>query len=165
MGKKMKIKHFYKITNNSVVLGSGYDVPDGFRVYTKGAEPEELKMVLAHEALDNAKAAKRNEILEAFDHDLDNGVKCHGVLMNARFEDWQKLKLGCDLAKAAKKERLNVRDRNNNMHDLDVAFVERILEEMGYNYLLKLKKLWEMKDAVEASETIEELEKIQWETK
>ena len=55
--------NFYKIENGNIHIGSGIFVPDGYKVYGKGNEPEELNKALINEIekndlqqkIDNAK--------------------------------------------------------------------------------------------------------------
>lgn len=113
--------------------------------------------------LDDLKARKKAEMQAALDAVLAPGYTCsNGITMNAYEYDARKLDDGSRLNARNGLTTLKVRDFHNARHDLPLADVDQMVNELGANYQTLLQRYWDCDDAIAAATTAEEVEAVVW---
>lgn len=114
--------------------------------------------------INEVKKSAKEKTKAAFNTALAVGFTCsNGIKMDADRERVQRLDDGTRLAKRLGQTTMNVRDFNNvTQPNVPVADVEKMVDELGANYLAQLEKKWALQDQIEAATTIAEVEAIKW---
>ena len=162
------LKHFYKIENNKLQLGSGFKVPEGFIEYIKGQEPQELLDILNREKFEKAKQLKLKELNQTRDNEVANMIvelEINNKTTPFNADETSQVRLNRAVTALGDNDTINWIDANGNIQTITK---QQCLEGMKIAGMAQTKIFIyaaKLKEQVEQTSTIEELNKIVWDFK
>lgn len=165
-----------KITGNKNYIEVGEDIPNFIREHYEiidyEEETQQNQVAQPQITLEEAKKKKRYEILQAFKNQFAQGmysqtlgttIDCRKIPFQEQ-EDLQNIKVLLNYMRTNNIQTTYYRDFfNNNIPNVTQEMLEQVIAEMEAYGVAQYMKKHQLDDAIEAAQTIEEVNEIHWE--